>query len=233
MPDNEPTPTEPSGRRPGPVRRLYDWTIHWADTPHAVWALFVLAFAEASFFPIPPDVLLIAMALGAPRKATKYAGVCLTGSVLGGCLGYAIGMFAFQAVGRPVLELYGYMDHFEHLREQFGQHGFLFILVAALTPIPYKVFTIAAGVCHTHVPLSVLLLASVAGRGLRFFTLGILFRLFGAHIKRFIDKYFNLLSIAFVVLLVLGFLCVRLLIGENDGAPGSPPGPDAVPTAPP
>jgi len=216
-PDDAPVP------RPGPVRRLYDWTIHWAATPQAVRALFLLALAEASFFPVPPDVLLIAMALGTPRKSPRYAAVCTAGSVLGGILGYAIGMFFFQAVGRPILEFYHYTEEFARLSAGFGQHGFLFIFIAALTPIPFKVFTIAAGVCHADVPLVVLLAASVVGRGLRFFTVGILFRLFGPPIQRFIDRYFNLLTILFVVLLVVGFLCVRIFAGESEDESGPPP----------
>ncbi len=207
---------EPSApeKKAGPLRRLYDWTIHWAKTPYAAWALFVLAFAEASFFPIPPDVLLIAMALAAPSKSFRYAAICLAGSVLGGCLGYAIGLFFFDQVAEPILSFYGYLDRFHQLSVRFGQHGFLFIFIAALTPIPYKVFTITAGFCHADVPLRVLIAASVVGRGLRFFAVGALFMLFGRPIKRFIDRYFNLLTVTFVVLLVLGFLCVRLFAGD-------------------
>lgn len=200
-------------KRPGPIRRMYLWTIGWAETPYAGWALFVLAFSGSSFFPIPPDVLLIAMALGAPRKSLRYAGICLAGSVMGGCLGYGIGMFLFEAVGRPILSFYHYGDQFEELCVRFADHGFFYIFVAALTPIPYKVFTIAAGVSHSHVPLGVLVAASVVGRGLRFFAVGVLFRLFGAPVKRFIDRYFNLLTVLFVILLVLGLLCVRILVG--------------------
>lgn len=224
-PEDAPVP------RPGPVRRLYDWTIHWAATPQAVWALFLLALAEASFFPVPPDVLLMAMALGTPRKSLRYAGICTVGSVLGGVLGYAIGMFFFEAVGEPILEFYHYTEQFHQLSAGFGEHGFLFIFVAALTPIPFKVFTIAAGVCHADVPLAVLLAASVVGRGLRFFTVGALFRLFGPPIQRFIDRYFNLLTILFVVLLVLGFLCVRIFAGEPKEENVPPPAPPEGPTS--
>lgn len=211
-------------RRPGVVRRLYNWTIHWAATPYAAVALFVLAFSEASFFPIPPDVLLIAMALGAPRHSLRYAALCTAGSVLGGCLGYYIGASLFETVGKPILEVYGYEEQFAELSAGFAAHGFGFIFVAALTPIPYKVFTIAAGVCHADVSLGVLLLASVTGRGLRFFAQGVLFRLCGAPIKRFIERYFNLLTVAFVVLLVLGFACVKLLLdhGESEPTPAAP-----------
>lgn len=203
-----------SPTKPGPLRRLYLWTIHWAETPYALWALFLVALARSSVFPIPPDVLLIAMALGAPKRSLRFAGVCLVGSVLGGCLGYLIGMFFFEAMGRPILSFYGYLDQFYELSTRFGQHGFLFIFIAALTPIPYNVFTIAAGVCHADVPFAAFVAASVVGRGLRFFAVGALFMLFGRPIKRFIDRYFNLLTVAFVVLLVLGFLCVRLFAGD-------------------
>lgn len=212
----------PRRKEPGPVRRLYEWTLHWAETPYAGWALLMLAFAEASFFPIPPDVLLIAMALGAPRRSLRYAALCLAGSVAGGVLGYAIGMFFFEAVGEPLLSFYHYTEQFNALSTGFGQHGFLYIFAAALTPIPYKVFTIAAGVCHRDVSLPVLLLASVVGRGLRFFALGALFRFFGRPIKRFIDRYFNLLTAAFLALLVLGFLCVKILFGNEQAKPPRP-----------
>ncbi len=205
-------PYETKMPRRGPLRRLYEWTLHWAETPYAVWALFLLAFAGSSFFPVPPDVLLMAMALGAPRRALRYAGVCTVGSVMGALVGYAIGALFFEAVGSPLIEFYGYSAEFSELSSGFGEHGLLFIFTAALTPIPYKVFTIAAGVCHQDVGIPVLLLASVVGRGLRFYVQGVLFKLCGRPIKAFIERYFNLLTIALVVLLVLGFLCVRILI---------------------
>ena len=212
--------TKPAGRR-GPIRRLYDWTIHWADTPYAVWALFLLAFASSSFFPIPPDVLLIAMALAAPRKSLRYAGLCLVGSVAGGLLGYLIGMSFYESLGRPIIEFYGLTDKFQVLTASFGRHGFFAILAAALTPIPYKVFTISAGFCHESVPIGVLFAASVIGRGLRFFTLGVLFKLWGVHIKDFVERYFNLLTIVFLLLLVLGFIFVKIwsgwIVGPAEG----------------
>ncbi len=217
-----PPPERLPGRKPGPLRRLYRWTIHWAETPYGPLALFLLAFAEASFFPIPPDVLLIALALGAPALALRFAGLCTLGSVVGGLLGYVIGMFFFQAVGEPVLSFYHYMEEFRSLGEAFASHGFLYIFAAALTPIPYKVFTIAAGVWHEQVPLLVLVAASVVGRGLRFFAVGLLFRLFGAPVRRFIERYFNLLTVVFVLLLVLGFLCVTILTGCGGREPSLP-----------
>jgi len=221
--------TQRTGQSPGParearagvVRRLYDWTLHWAETPHAQWALFALAFAASSFFPIPPDVLLIAMALARPRRAFRYAAICAVGSVVGGCLGYAIGRFGMIAVGIPLLDLYGYTEQFHELRLAFAAHGFFWIFVAALTPIPYKVFTIAAGAAYPDVTIWVLIAASILGRSLRFFAVAAMLRLFGRSVKRLIERYFNLATLVFVVLLVLGFLCVRLLRSEDEG--GQPP----------
>lgn len=215
-----------AARKRGIVRRLYDWTIHWADTPYAVWALFLLAFAEASFFPIPPDVLLIAMALGAPRKSLRFAAICTAGSVIGGCLGYAIGMFLFEAAGKPVIELYHAWDTYYAIRDGFAAHGFLWVFGAALTPIPYKVFTIAAGAAQ--IGLGVLVAASVVGRGLRFFAQGALFRFFGPQIKKFIDRYFNLLTIAFLILGVGGFVFVKLAWKPPAHEPEPPAGQEKV-----
>jgi len=207
---------ERRGRR-NVVRRMYDWTIHWADTPYGGWALLVLAFAEASFFPIPPDVLLIALALGARKKSLRFAAICTTGSVLGACLGYAIGMFFFEVVARPILDLYGYWGVYERISAGFRDHGFLYVFFAALTPFPFKVFTIAAGACSLN--LGVMIAASVVGRSLRFFLLGVLFKLYGPRIKRFIDRYFNLLTVLFLILGVLGFVCVKWLWRAEDTVP--------------
>ena len=211
--------TAPGGRR-NVVRRIYDWTIHWAETPHGSWALFVLAFAEASFFPVPPDVLLIALALGAPRRSLRFAAICTAGSVLGGCAGYAIGMFFFEVIGRPIFDFYGLWDTYAAISEGFRSRGFLYVFAAALTPIPFKVFTIAAGACH--VSFGTLIAASVLGRGLRFFAQGVLFKVFGPPIKRFIDRYFNLLTALFVILGVLGFVCVKLLWKKAETTPSPP-----------
>lgn len=209
IPALEDTETPAARKKRGILRRFYDWTIHWADTPYALWALFLLAFAEASFFPIPPDVLLIAMALGTPKKSLRFAAVCTAGSILGGCLGYAIGMFLFETLGRPIINFYGLWNSYNAIGEGFRTQSFLYIFSAALTPIPYKVFTIAAGACKIN--FGVLVVASAVGRGLRFFAVGALFRIFGRPIKKFIDRYFNLLTIAFLALLVAGFICMKLL----------------------
>ncbi len=191
------------------IRRLYDWTIHWAETPHSTWALFVLAFCESSFFPIPPDVLLIALAVALPRKAFKYALVCALGSISGGCFGYFIGYQFFEYVGRPIINFYHITDVFDAVSEKYHSNAFAAIAVAGFTPIPYKVFTIAAGVCKVNI--FTLILASALSRSARFFLVAGLFFLFGPKIKTFIEKYFNILSIVFVVLLIGGFFVIKYL----------------------
>jgi len=191
------------------IRRLYDWVMGWSESPYATPALFLIAFAESSFFPIPPDVLLMALAISAPRRAIFYALVCTAGSVTGGMAGYAIGYHAFEIVGKPIIEAYGIGEKFDLVGQQYQENAFAAIAIAGFTPIPYKVFTIAAGVFKIGVPT--LVAASLIGRAGRFLLVGGLIRMFGPQIKSLIDKYFNILSIAFVVLLVLGFLAVRMV----------------------
>jgi membrane protein YqaA with SNARE-associated domain len=176
-------------------------------------ALFVLAFAESSFFPIPPDVLLVALALGAPRRALRFALICTVGSVLGGVAGYAIGWGFWEGVGRRILiDTYGFEDAFERVGEMYRQNAFLAVFTAAFTPIPYKVFTIAAGVFHDSVSLPTLVLASIVGRGARFFLVAGLIARFGAPATRFIDAHFNRLALLFAVLLVGGFVLVKTVL---------------------
>ncbi|MGD8397033.1 MAG: YqaA family protein [Candidatus Eiseniibacteriota bacterium] len=194
------------------LRRLYDWVLHWAETPYGVPALAVLAFAESSFFPVPPDVLLIALGISIPRRALRYALVCTVASVVGGMLGYAIGHYGYGLVGARIVDFYHGAPVMEQVRVWYDQYGFLGVLIAAVTPIPYKVFTIASGVFDFH--FGTFLAASVIGRSLRFFAVAGLIRVFGAPIKSFIDRYFNLLAILFVVLLVAGFAAVKLLGGH-------------------
>ena len=191
-----------------PLRKLYDWVLHWAETKYGTPALFVLAFAESSFFPIPPDVLLMALSLSIPKKAFRYAAVCTVGSVLGGVLGYYLG-FAFWGLAKGILFHYIDKDGFEVVREYFNQYQGWAIAVAGLTPIPYKVFTITAGFLRAN--LLVFIVASVLARGLRFFTVAGLIYLFGPKIKDFIDRYFNILTVVFIVLLVGGFMLLKYI----------------------
>jgi len=188
-------------------RRLYDWVLHWAHTPHGLAALFVLAFAESSFFPVPPDVLLIALVLGAARRWILLAGLCTAGSVLGGLAGYGIGLFLMDTVGARVIEFYHAQAYYEKVAQWYQLYDFWIVLAAAFTPIPYKVFTIASGAFQIHV--MGFTLASLVGRGARFFLVAGLLRLFGEPVRRFIDKYFDWLALAFLVLLVAGFAVIK------------------------
>jgi len=194
----------------GVLRRLYDWVIHWADTPYGGIALFLLAFTESSFFPIPPDVLLIALALGAPLKSFRFAAICTAGSVLGGMFGYYIGLAFFELIGYRILEFYGFMDKFNMVREMYGRYDVWFVGAAGFTPIPYKVFTIAAGTFRMD--FARFAVVSALSRGARFFIVAALIRKFGERIKGFIDKYFNLLSLLFFIILTAGFVVVKLLL---------------------
>ena len=191
------------------LRKLYDWVLHWAETPYAVPALIILAFAESSFFPIPVDVLLIAMALSIPKYSFRYAAYTSLFSVLGGIGGYIIGYYFMQYIGNLIIGFYGYEDHYNALAQTFQEHNFIAILVAALTPIPYKVFTITAGAANAN--FMEFMGASILGRSLRFFAVSALIYYFGERIKDFIDRYFNFLSIIFAVLLVGGFVLIKYL----------------------
>lgn len=190
------------------LKRLYQWVLHWAETPYGVPALFLLSFAESSFFPIPPDVLLIALTLSIPRKGFYYAAVCSLGSVLGGMAGYAIGYYFWEAIGQPIINFYHAQEAYAAVQKAYQDNAFFAVFTAAFTPIPYKVFTIAGGICHIRL-LEDLVLGSLIGRSLRFFAVAALFYFFGPPIKKFIDRYFELLTIVFTVLLIGGFLAIK------------------------
>ncbi len=190
------------------LRRLYSWVLHWAETPYGIWALFLLAFCESSFFPIPPDVLLIALAVSIPKKSFKYALVCTAGSLMGGCLGYLIGWQFMASVGEKIIEFYGLTHKMQYIKDLYVQYDAWAIGIAGFTPIPYKVFTISAGAFDIN--FTVFVIASAVSRAARFFLVGWLIYIFGPKIKTFIDKYFNMLAIAFVVLLVAGFAIITI-----------------------
>jgi len=192
-----------------PLRRLYDWVLSLADHPHAGLALFLVAFAESSFFPIPPDVLLIALALGLPHRSWRLAFVTTVGSVLGGIVGYGIGWGLMASVGQWILDVYGLHEQFERIREWYLRYDVWAVLIAGFTPIPYKVFTIAAGAFDMD--LWRFTAASAVGRGGRFLLVAGLIYFYGAPIKSFIDRYFNLLTVVFAVLLVGFFLVLGLI----------------------
>lgn len=189
------------------LRRLYDRTMAIAATPYATWGLVIVAFAESSFFPIPPDVLLIPMILAAREKAFTYIFLATLASVVGGLAGYGIGWGLWEVVGQPLLNFYGAMDKFEEFRAGYNEHGALIVFIAGLTPFPYKVITIASGAFGMD--LMAFMVASFLARGGRFLIVGVLLWRFGDPIKAFIEKYLGLLTIVFCVLLVGGLVAVR------------------------
>jgi membrane protein YqaA with SNARE-associated domain len=199
--------------RRGLHHRLYRWVLHWAGHPRASTALFVLAFAEASFFPVPPDVLLMAMSLSVPRHALRYATLTTLGSVSGGLGGYLIGFGVWQAIAGFCFEHLQWLgftpQNFARVQGLYQDNAFLAVFTAGFTPIPYKVFTIAAGVFEIALPVFVL--ASILGRAGRFFLVALLVGRGGAALKPFIERYLGWLTVAFVALLILGFWLVGRL----------------------
>ena len=198
--------------RPTMVRRLYDWVLHWAHTPYGIPALVLLTFAESSFFPIPPDPLLVALCIAAPRRSFFFAASATVGSVLGGVAGYWIGAggwhvaqdFFFTYVPGVSPEAFG------RVQALYDRWDFWAIFMAGLLPIPYKVFTLSAGVFRINFPIFVF--ASVLSRGLRFFIVAALIHRYGAPISDFIDRHFNRLTIAFGALIVLGFMVIQFAL---------------------
>ncbi|UCH65477.1 MAG: DedA family protein [Ignavibacterium sp.] len=201
------------------LRKLYDWVLHWAETPYGPAALFILAFAEASFFPVPPDALLIALVLGANQKAFKFATICLVGSVTGALLGYAIGHFLWWTPdgGFTSLALFffntlpGFSEQdFNAIQEMYSEYDFWIIFTAGFTPLPYKVFTVSSGAFKISLPMFII--ASIISRGARFFLISFFIWKFGPQIKSFIEKYFNWLAIIFTILLIGGFFIINYLL---------------------
>ncbi|MGE4527369.1 MAG: YqaA family protein [Rhodospirillaceae bacterium] len=191
------------------LRRLYDWTMAQAATPHAMATLAVVAFIESSIFPIPPDVLIIPMVLAARERAWRIALVCTVASVIGGFAGYAIGLFLFDQMARPILAFYGYMDKFETFQALYNHWGAWIVFGAGVTPFPYKVITIASGL--TALNPFVFAIASVLARGLRFFLVAGLLWKFGEPIRGFIEAHLGKLATLFFVLLIGGFVALKYL----------------------
>ena len=195
------------GRRPGPLRRLYDWTLALAGKRHAVWALAAVAFAESSFFPIPPDLLLIPMVLAQRAKAWLLAGVCTLFSVGGGLFGYAIGYFLFDAFGGPLLEVWGNQDKlatFERYRDEWGAW---IVVAGGFTPLPYKLITIASGA--GKLDIGVFILASLLARGLRFYIVAAILWQFGPPARAFIERHLGWVALAAVLILIAVVLALR------------------------
>ncbi|TKW61067.1 MAG: DedA family protein [Blastochloris viridis] len=192
------------------LRRLYDWTLKLANSRHATASLFGISFAESSFFPIPPDVMLIPMCVANRQKALWYAAVCTLGSALGGVAGYAIGYFLFETIGQGIINFYGLQHQMEVFTESFNLHGGWLIVIAGFTPLPYKLITIASGLFMYSLPLFFIL--SVLSRGARFFMVAGLLYYFGEPIRNFIEKRFELLTVVFSVLLIGGFVALKYLL---------------------
>lgn len=191
------------------IRRLYDWTLSLANSPYALWALAFVAFIESSVFPIPPDLLMIPMIIAAPRRAFLIAGVATVASVLGGILGYAIGMFAMDTIGQPILSALGKAHAMEEFSVRFNDVGFWAVLIAGITPFPYKVITIMSGA--TGMPVLTFITTSILARALRFFIIATLLWKFGEPIKHFIEKRLSLVFTLCCIVLVGGFFLVRYL----------------------
>ena len=199
-----------SDKAPGAIRRLYDWTVSWADRPGGAKALFWISFAESSFFPIPPDILLMALCFGAREKWAKYATICTVGSVLGGVAGWLIGWGLGEAVAKPLLGVFDPSGATqEKIKIWYDAYGFLGILIAAITPIPYKVFTVFSGMMSYNLPM--LVVASILGRGFRFFVVAAIIRIFGATVRPFVEKHLEWCFVAGTIMLVGGFVALKVL----------------------
>ena len=192
------------------LHRLFEWTMSLAAHPRAKLALALVAFAESSFLPVPPDVMIVPMVLAERRRAFLIATICLVASVLGGIAGYLIGALAFDAIGHPLIKFYGAGDHFEHFRSWYSEWGLLIVFAAGLTPLPYKVFTIASGFFALN-PV-VFVAGSILSRGIRFYAEAALLWFFGKPIRNFVENHLQLVSIVFFVLLLGGFVLVRLML---------------------
>lgn len=192
------------------LRGLYNWTIRLAGHRHATLALFAVSFAESSIFPVPPDAMLVPMILANPRKAWLFAGVCAVASVLGGMVGYGIGYFLYDTLGKPILQLYGQQEQIEHALAWYREWGAWIVAVKGFTPIPYKVVTITSG--FAHLDIWAFLLASIVSRIPRFFLVAALLRRYGDPIRAFIEKRLYLVTTLFLLFLIGGFVVIEHLI---------------------
>ena len=191
------------------IRALYNWTMGLAEHPRALWALFLVSFVESSFFPIPPDILMIPMIIARPNKAWLIAGVCTIASVLGALLGYYIGWGLLETVGRPIIEFYGKQDSFDEVAQLFNDNGAMAVIVAGVTFLPFKVVTIFSGV--TGLSLPIFIGSAIFARALRFFVVAALLYKYGEPIRDFIEKRLGLMFVLFCVLLVGGFYVLKVL----------------------
>ena len=204
----ETLPGETEVKKTGWIRQIYDRSLLWVQSPSGVWALFFIAVAESSFFPIPPDVFLMVLCLAVPAKSFRYAAICAAGSVLGGMLGYGLGMGFMDTIGVKILAWYGLQDKYEVVQNLYRQYDALAVGAAGFTPLPYKLFTITAGAFKINFVTFVLV--SLLSRSARFFLVAGFIYKFGTPVRHFIERYFNILSILFFILLIGGFFVVKL-----------------------
>ena len=191
------------------IKAVYNWTIKLSATRYALWALAIVAFAESSFFPIPPDILLIPLIIAKPKNAYLIACIAMIASVLGGGLGYYIGLKLYETIGIIIINFYHAQQLFLEFQAQFNKYGAAAVLFAGVTPFPYKIITISSGIAG--MPIYQFFIFSIIARGARFFIIAILLRLYGEPIRDFIERHLNLLFIVFMVLLVLGFLLIKVI----------------------
>jgi membrane protein YqaA with SNARE-associated domain len=203
------TPAAESPKAKGPLRGLYNWVLKLAASRHAEPWLFGISFAESSFFPIPPDVMLAPMCFARPERAYRYALVCTIASVLGALLGYAIGYWLFETVGSAIISVFGYGGKEEELRAQYGEYGAWIIFIKGVTPIPFKLVTIVSGAMAFSIPIFIA--ACVVTRGIRFFVVAWLFKTFGPTLAPVIEKRIGLFALLFVVVLVGGFIAASMI----------------------
>lgn len=204
-------PTETAGEKNySLLQRLYIRCMEWIKTPGGIWVLFLIAVAESSFFPIPPDVFLIALCISVPQKSFRYAAVCAVGSVLGGILGYGLGLGFMDTLGVTILDWYGLHEKYQLVQDLYQRYDAWAVGAAGFTPLPYKLFTITAGAFKIN--FLVFVTASIVSRSARFFIIAALIYRFGAPIQRFILRYFNLLTIVFLFLLIGGFLLLKMVL---------------------
>tara|TARA_B100001123_G_scaffold450347_1_gene620571 strand:- start:404 stop:988 length:585 start_codon:yes stop_codon:yes gene_type:complete len=190
-------------------RKFYDWTLDKANHPKASWFLSLISFTESSFFPIPPDIILIPMIIANKFKAWWYAFICTLSSVLGGIVGYCIGAFFYSSIGAIILSYYSLEEQFINFEKLYAENGVWIVLGAGFTPFPFKFITIASGFFHLNIFLFIFV--ALIGRGLRFYLITILLIMFGDWIKNFINKYFNFLTILFFIILIASFILIRYL----------------------
>ena len=192
------------------IRKLYDWVLQWATTPYALPVLFIVSFVESSFFPIPPDILLIAMVVAAPAGWFRFALVCSIGSVLGGVFGYLIGYQFMEIIGNRIVEFYHFQEKWDKIGLLYDKYNAWAVAAAGFSPLPYKVFTLAAGAFEIN--FLTFVLASAVSRAARFFLVAALIYKFGPPFKILIEKYFNTFTIIFMILLVLGFFILKVFL---------------------